>query len=62
MRPYETKEEKKKKKELAMKNLQETPPEKNDVLALIIAMFVAALPVLILIIAVFILVIWLIFL
>jgi len=54
MRYRETKEERKKKKELALKNLKETPPEKNDVLAMMIAAFLVFLPVLIIILAVFI--------
>ncbi|HOP56851.1 MAG TPA: hypothetical protein PLH02_00985 [Bacillota bacterium] len=52
MRYRETKEEKERKKAQALKNLQETPPEKNDVKAMIIAAFLVFFPVLILILAV----------
>ncbi|MBU1144796.1 MAG: hypothetical protein KJ971_02920 [Firmicutes bacterium] len=62
MRDRETREEKERKFALAKKNLEETPPEKNDVLALIIAGFLVFLPVLIIILSVFIIVIALIFL
>lgn len=50
---YETKAEKAKRRELAEKNLRETPVEKGDFLAMVIAAFIVLLPVIILILVLF---------
>jgi hypothetical protein len=62
MRYRETREERQKKMEIAKQKIAECPPEKNDVLAMIIAAFLVFLPVLIIILAIFIVIIALIFL
>lgn len=62
MRYRETREEHQKKMEIAKRKIAECPPEKNDVLAMIIAAFLVFLPVLIIILAIFIVIIALIFL
>ena len=62
MRYRESKAERQKKIERAKELLKETPPEKNDVLAMIIAAFIVFLPVLIMVLAVFILIIGFLFL
>ncbi|MDD4184538.1 MAG: hypothetical protein WC251_00715 [Candidatus Izemoplasmatales bacterium] len=62
MRYRESKEERQKKIERAKELLKETPPEKNDLLAMIIAAFIVFLPVLIMVLAVFILIIGFLFL
>ncbi|MBE0701540.1 MAG: hypothetical protein IH571_07615 [Acholeplasmataceae bacterium] len=61
MRREETRAEKEQKRALARKNLAETPPEKNDIFAMIIAAFIVFLPVFIIIVAIFIVVIVVIF-
>ena len=48
---YETKAEKAKRRELAEKNLRETPIEKGDFLAMVIAAFIVLLPVILIILA-----------
>lgn len=53
MRFRESKEEKARKFQLAKKNLEKTPPEKNDILAMIIAGFLVFLPVLLIVLALF---------
>ncbi len=62
MRYRESKAERERKIEQAKKLIAETPPEKNDVLAMIIAAFIVFLPVLIMVLAVFIIIIGIIFL
>jgi hypothetical protein len=62
MRYRESKEERQKKIERAKELLKETPPEKNDLLAMIIAAFIVFLPVLIMVLAVFVLIIGFLFL
>ncbi|MGI6392135.1 MAG: hypothetical protein ACOX16_00775 [Candidatus Izemoplasmatales bacterium] len=62
MRYRESREERQKKIERAKELLKETPPEKNDVLAMIIAAFIVFLPVLIIILAFLILIIGFLFL
>ena len=53
MRRYETEAEKEAKRAQARKNIEETPPEKGDFLAMVIAAFIVLLPVILLVIAVF---------
>jgi uncharacterized membrane protein len=61
MRRYETEAEKEAKRAQARKNIAETPPEKGDFLAMVIAAFIVLLPVIILVIAVFVAVMWIFF-
>ncbi|MDI6452952.1 hypothetical protein [Peloplasma aerotolerans] len=61
MRKYETEAEKAAKRAQARKNLAETPPEKNDILAMFIAAFIVLLPVFLIIVAIFVVVLLLLF-
>lgn len=58
---YETKAEVAKRREQAKKNIQETPLEKGDFLAMVIAAFIVLLPVILIILALVSLVLILIF-
>jgi cell division septal protein FtsQ len=61
MRRYESEQEKEAKRIQARKNIEETPPEKGDFLAMVIAAFIVLLPVILIVIGVFVLVMLLIF-
>lgn len=62
MRRYDTEAEKRARREKAIQNIKENPPEKGDFLAMVIAAFIVLLPVFLLIVGIFVIIIVLIFL
>lgn len=61
MRFKEKESEVKLRSEKAKKTLEETPPEKGDYLAMVIAAFLVLLPVIILVTIIFSIIIWIMF-
>jgi len=62
MRRSESEAEKRAKRERAIQNIKDNPPEKGDFLAMVIAAFIVLLPVFLLIVGVFVIIIVILFL